>query len=65
MVAFAVLEAYPGTEVFAKREELGVRILDWDFAKWTVGHVVVETQNLSRIDLINLYREALSEVYAV
>jgi radical SAM superfamily enzyme YgiQ (UPF0313 family) len=65
LTLFAVLEVYPGTEIFNRRDELGVRIIDWDFSRWTLGQVVIETKYLSRNELSQLYREAFSEVYSI
>lgn len=64
-VLFSLLSPFPGTEVFNKREELGVTIVDWDYRNWSTGRAVISTRNLSRKELARLYREAISEVYAI
>ncbi len=65
MVVFAVLEVYPGTEIFDKRDELGVSIIDSNFSKWSEGHFVLHTKNLSRLELVYLHGEADSEVRSI
>ncbi|MBT9149048.1 MAG: 2-hydroxyethylphosphonate methyltransferase [Dehalococcoidia bacterium] len=65
LVVFAVLDVYPGTEIFDRRDELGVSIIDPDFSRWTGGQRVLRTKHLSSEELRRLHREALCEVAAI
>lgn len=64
-VIFSPLIPYPGTEVFNKREELGVEIVDWNYASWWPGKIIIKTKNLYPREIKILYKEAISEVLVI
>jgi radical SAM superfamily enzyme YgiQ (UPF0313 family) len=54
-VTLAVLTPYPGTEVFKRADELGIRLLHTDWEHYMHSRVVMETRNLDRHTLRELY----------
>ncbi len=55
-LTISVLTPYPGTEVFKKRNELGINLITKDWEQYIFSRVVIETKNLSK--------ERLREIYA-
>lgn len=55
---FAILTPIPGTPVYNNREKYGIKMLSDNWDKFTFFDPVMETKNLSKIDLQNLYLRA-------
>jgi anaerobic magnesium-protoporphyrin IX monomethyl ester cyclase len=59
-VAIAFLVPFPGTEVYERREALGITLHETDWAKFTrLDRPIVSTKHLSRDQLRELYVDAL------
>lgn len=63
-VFFGIATPYPGTELFANREQYGIRIVDWDYTKWDTVHAVIETAHFSQRALEEMFIEAVTKIYA-
>jgi anaerobic magnesium-protoporphyrin IX monomethyl ester cyclase len=61
----AICVPYPGTDIYRRRKEYGISILNWDYSSWGGSNSVMSTPALSRGDIDRLFREALWEGYAV
>ncbi|MBW2028226.1 MAG: cobalamin-dependent protein [Deltaproteobacteria bacterium] len=48
---------FPGTEQYEKREELGLKILTDNWDEYNLGNAIIDTPNLSHIELRNFYFE--------
>jgi radical SAM superfamily enzyme YgiQ (UPF0313 family) len=58
-LTLSLLTPYPGTEVFDRREELGIRLLTEDWEQYIFSRVVIETRHLSPSRLQELYVNGL------
>ena len=63
--AFSIMTPYPGTEAYDKRTELGIEIVDWNFAHWDLNRAVARTKNLSVRKINRLHSEALLTLNAI
>lgn len=61
-LTLSVLTPYPGTEVFNRAGELGIRLLTTDWEQYIFSRVVMETQNLDRDALRELYVDGLTRL---
>lgn len=65
-IVLSCMIPYPGSEVFEKATELGLKIENWDYAQWNMtNHSVISTKYLSRKKIERLYNNALSELNAI
>lgn len=65
-VVLSCMVPYPGSEVFEKAAEMGIRIENWDYAQWNMtNRSVISTKYLSRRKIDRLYNLALSELNAI
>lgn len=55
---FAILTPLPGTPVYENRVELGIKLLTRNWDNYTFFDTVMETKNLNRRQLQNLYMKA-------
>lgn len=55
---FAILTPLPGTPLYEKKEELGIKLLTSNWDNYTFFDTVMETQNLNRRQIQNLYMKA-------
>ena len=62
---FALLTPLPGTPIYNRREEFGVKLLENDWDLYTFFDPVIETENLSKEDLQSMYTQAWMEYVAV
>ncbi len=60
-LTLSLLTPYPGTPVYAEREERGITLLTDDWEQYTFSHVVIETKHLNRQQLRELYFEGVSK----
>jgi radical SAM superfamily enzyme YgiQ (UPF0313 family) len=58
-LTLSLLTPYPGTRVYERREQLGIRLLTDDWEQYTFSRVVMETSRLNRDKLRELYVEGL------
>lgn len=58
-LTLSLLTPYPGTEVYIRREELGISLLTEDWEQYIFSRVVMETSQLKRDRLRELYVEGL------
>jgi len=63
-LTLSLLTPYPGTYVYDKRNELGIRLLTSDWEQYTFSRVVIETPILHREELRNLYVYGLTRFLA-
>ena len=54
-LTLSVLTPYPGTEVFERANELGIRFLTTDWEQYIFSRVVIETEHLDKHTLRELY----------
>ena len=59
-LTLSLLTPYPGTRVYENRDRLGIKLLTKDWEQYTFSRVVIETNNLNRDQLRELYVEGLS-----
>lgn len=65
-IVLSCMVPYPGSEVFERADELGIRIENWDYAQWNMtNRSVISTKYLSRRKIDKLYNQALSELNAI
>lgn len=65
-IVLSCMVPYPGSEVFEKAIELGIKIENWDYAQWNMtNRSVISTKYLSRKKIDRLYNNALSELNAI
>lgn len=65
-IVLSCMVPYPGSEVFEKADELGIKIENWDYAQWNMtNRSVISTKYLSRRKIDKLYNQALSELNAI
>lgn len=57
---FAILTPLPGTPIFENPEKYGIQILTNDWSQYTFAEPIIETKNLTRRQLRNLYYRAWS-----
>ena len=55
----SVLTPYPGTPVYERPDEFGIKIVDRDFERYTMSRVVCSTRYLDTATLQRLYVEGL------
>lgn len=55
---YAILTPLPGTRIYEQREELGIKLLTNNWDSYTFFDPIMETKNLNRRQLQNLYLEA-------
>jgi len=60
--AFHLLAPFPGTEVWERREEYGLRILTDDWLKYTANEAITETEGVSAAELTEIDRKYQQEV---
>jgi radical SAM superfamily enzyme YgiQ (UPF0313 family) len=58
-LTLSLLTPYPGTEVYERAEELGIRILTDDWEEYVFSRVVMETGNLGKEELREFYTRGL------
>ncbi|MEI6150577.1 MAG: PqqD family peptide modification chaperone, partial [bacterium] len=58
-LTLSLLTPYPGTQVYNRRQELGIRLLTKDWEQYTFSRVVMETANLRTEELRRLYCEGV------
>lgn len=58
-LTLSLLTPYPGTEVFIRRKELGIELLTEDWEQYIFSRVVMETRNLKRDRLRELYVDGI------
>lgn len=58
-LTLSLLTPYPGTEVYLRRNELGIRLLTDEWEQFIFSRVVMETKYLSKDRLRELYVEGL------
>lgn len=54
-IMLSLLTPYPGTQIYEQVEKLGIRILTRDWEQYILSRVVIETKNLSKEELRELY----------
>lgn len=65
-IVLSCMVPYPGSEVFDRASDLGIKIENWDFAQWNMtNRSVISTKYLSRKKINKLYNNALSELNAI
>lgn len=65
-IVLSCMIPYPGSEVFEKSTELGIKIENWDYSQWnTTNYSVISTKYLSRKKIDRLYNNALSELNSI
>jgi radical SAM superfamily enzyme YgiQ (UPF0313 family) len=64
-IFFGITTPYPGTELFNRRNEYGIKIVDWDYSKWDTVHAVIETKHFSQREIEELFIEAVIKIYSV
>lgn len=65
-IVLSCMIPYPGSEVFEKAAELGIKIENWDYSQWNMtNRSVISTKHLSRKKIDRLYNNALSELNAI
>lgn len=55
---FAILTPLPGTPVYERKDDLGIKLLTENWDNYTFFDTVMETKNLNRRQLQNLYMKA-------
>lgn len=55
---FSILTPLPGTPVYEKRDEIGIKILTNNWDNYTFFDAVMETKNLTRQQLQNIYLDS-------
>lgn len=58
-ISLSVLTPFPGTEVYDKRDELGIKILTKDWEQFIFSRIVMETKNLSREKLREIFTKGV------
>jgi len=58
-LTLSLLTPYPGTEVYSRRQELGIDLICDDWEQYTFSRVVMETRHLKRDRLRELYVEGI------
>ncbi len=61
-VTLALTTPYPGTVYYDRAHELGIRILTDRWDEFDAKHLVIETKNLKRERLEDLFRELVEDV---
>lgn len=64
-ISLGVSTPFPGTELYHRREELGVKIVDWDYSKWDTYHAVVETKHLTQKEIEKYFFQIISAIHSV
>lgn len=55
---FAILTPLPGTPLYERKEEMGIKLLTYNWDNYTFFDTVMETRNLNRRQIQNLYMKA-------
>lgn len=58
-LTLSLLTPYPGTKVFEERKQLGIKLITDDWEQYTFSRVVMETRNLKKERLRELYTEGI------
>jgi len=58
-IMLSLLTPYPGTQIYRQADKIGLRILTTDWEQYILSRVVLETENLSKDVLRELYTEGL------
>lgn len=64
-LTLSLLTPYPGTEVYEKMDELGIKLLTTDWEKYIFSRVVIETNYLQKDKLRELYVKGISKFLEV
>ena len=54
-IDYFVATPYPGSQLWDRREEFGLKIIEKDFLKYDCNHIIFETPDLNLIKLKKLY----------
>lgn len=58
----SVLTPYPGTDVFDNAEQYGIKIINHNWEEYTFSRVLIETKNLSKGKLKELFFDGLMKI---
>ncbi len=58
----SVLTPYPGTDIFEKAEQYGIKIINRNWEEYTFSRVLIETNNLSKRELKELFFDGLMKI---
>ena len=61
-VSLAFTTPFPGTDYYARRDELGIRLLTDQWDEFDAKHLIIETANLNREMLEGLFQEMITEI---
>ena len=61
-VSLAFTTPFPGTDYYARRDELGIRLLTDQWYEFDAKHLIIETANLNREMLEGLFQEMITEI---
>ena len=65
-IVLSCMIPYPGSEVYEKADELGIKIEKWDYSQWNMtNRSVISTKHLTRRKIDKIYNLASSELNAI